>query len=186
MNWNIISYSLIAILNQINHDRPLDAARSKIRAKGLNPFTTSPRSPVFEVNRIVQLQRSGPSSRQTAMTLLESFLVADKNARLSAISISRWNGSWYEVEGIERACGCGLSFGLSGHLFSRCKIVTASIKLFCDVLLDISVFIMMMLGQCVVNRVEMSFVYQGSHDSERNVPIRGHLFSNYLSSFAEV
>lgn len=105
-------------------------------------------SPLFEVNRIVQLRQSRASSRQTAVTLAESCVVADKNAKFSTICFSHWKGSWYMLERTESAFDGWLSFGLSGHSFSMYRRVTASIRLLWDVPLDITLF-MMALYSCV-------------------------------------
>ena len=105
-------------------------------------------SPLFEVNRIVQPRRSRASSRQTAVTLAESCVVADKNAKFSTICFSHWKGSWYMLERIESAFDGWLSFGLSGQSFSMYRRVTVSIRLLWNVPLDITLF-MMALYSCV-------------------------------------
>ena len=117
--------------------KPFNAACFKIFAISLNSSTTSSTSSVFEVNRILQLSRSWASSRQTAITLAESSVVADKNAKFSTICFSRWKGSWYMLESTENACDCWLSFGLSGHSFNMYRRVIASIRLLRDAHLNI-------------------------------------------------
>ncbi len=136
----------------------LDAVRFKILVIRLNSYTISSRSSVLKVNRIVQLSRSRAFSRQIVMTLLESFLVADKNVKLFTIFFSRWNDSWYKTERIERDCESWLSFELSRNWLHMYKRAMICIKLLWDVLLNIASFMMMndIESQCCKNVIHKS------------------------------
>ena len=69
--------------------RPRLAACSKVFASSMNPLVTAKRSPVFDAIRIVSPSPLRCSSIHTAITLRLLSEVADRNARLPAISFSR-------------------------------------------------------------------------------------------------
>ena len=87
----------------------------KTLASIMNPFMTSERSPVFNAIRIVVPSPLRCSSAHTAITLRQSFEVADRNARLLAISFSREMLIWRVASIPERKA---FSFGISGTSFS--------------------------------------------------------------------